>query len=100
MQAAGSARTLPPPSAGANPRRAASRYQRIEWRIAQFGWNRGAFKRFIPCTFGMERFFVKGERNMKIIDKFGVVSECPKEEELHVLRHTAAHIMAQAIKRL
>lgn len=37
---------------------------------------------------------------MKIIDKFGVVSECPKEEELHVLRHTAAHIMAQAIKRL
>ena len=37
---------------------------------------------------------------MKIIYKFGVVSERPKEEELHVLRHTAAHIMAQAIKRL
>jgi len=37
---------------------------------------------------------------MKIIDKHGVVSECPAEEELHVLRHSAAHIMAQAIKRL
>ena len=37
---------------------------------------------------------------MKIIDSHGVVSECPQEEELHVLRHSAAHIMAQAIKRL
>ena len=37
---------------------------------------------------------------MKIIDSHGVVSECPEEEELHVLRHSAAHIMAQAIKRL
>ena len=37
---------------------------------------------------------------MKIIYKDGTVAESPKEEELHVLRHTAAHIMAQAIKRL
>ena len=37
---------------------------------------------------------------MKIIYKDGHVAECPQEEELHVLRHTAAHIMAQAIKRL
>ena len=37
---------------------------------------------------------------MKIIYKDGTVGECPKEEELHVLRHTAAHIMAQAIKHL
>lgn len=37
---------------------------------------------------------------MKIIYKDGTVAECPKEEELHVIRHTAAHIMAQAIKRL
>ena len=38
---------------------------------------------------------------MKIICKDGTVRECEnKEEELHVLRHTAAHIMAQAIKRL
>ena len=37
---------------------------------------------------------------MKIIYKDGTVAECPKEEELHVLRHTAAHIMAQAVKRL
>ena len=37
---------------------------------------------------------------MKIIYKDGTVAECPQEEELHVLRHTAAHVMAQAIKRL
>ena len=38
---------------------------------------------------------------MKIICKDGTVRECEnKEEELRVLRHTAAHIMAQAIKRL
>ena len=37
---------------------------------------------------------------MKIIYKDGTVGECPQEEELHVLRHTAAHVMAQAIKRL
>ena len=29
---------------------------------------------------------------MKIIYKDGTVAECPQEEELHVLRHTAAHI--------
>ena len=39
-------------------------------------------------------------RNMKIIYKDGVVAECPEEEKLHVIRHTAAHIMAQAIQRL
>ena len=37
---------------------------------------------------------------MKIIYKDGTVSDCPPEEELHVIRHTAAHVMAQAIKRL
>ena len=37
---------------------------------------------------------------MKIIYKDGHVAECPEEEELHVRRHSAAHIMAQAIKRL
>ncbi len=37
---------------------------------------------------------------MKILYKDGHVAECPQEEELHVLRHSAAHIMAQAIKRL
>ncbi|MBQ9744328.1 MAG: threonine--tRNA ligase [Clostridia bacterium] len=38
---------------------------------------------------------------MKIIMNDGVVRECEsKEEELHVLRHSAAHIMAQAIRRL
>ena len=37
---------------------------------------------------------------MKVIYSNGTVGECAPEEELHVLRHTAAHIMAQAIKRL
>ncbi len=37
---------------------------------------------------------------MKIIYKDGTVRECPEELELEVLRHSAAHIMAQAIKRL
>ncbi len=37
---------------------------------------------------------------MKIIDRHGVVSDCPPEEELEVLRHSAAHIMAQAIQHL
>ena len=37
---------------------------------------------------------------MKIIYNDGSQGECPIEEELHVLRHSAAHIMAQAIKRL
>ncbi len=37
---------------------------------------------------------------MKVIYNDGTVSECSPEEELHVIRHTAAHVMAQAIKRL
>lgn len=37
---------------------------------------------------------------MKCIYKDGTVAECPAEEVTHVLRHSAAHIMAQAIKRL
>lgn len=37
---------------------------------------------------------------MKVIYADGSVSECAPEEELHIIRHTAAHIMAQAIKRL
>ena len=37
---------------------------------------------------------------MKIIYKDGHLDECPQDQELHVIRHTAAHIMAQAIKRL
>ena len=37
---------------------------------------------------------------MKIIYKDGTVAECPPEEALHILRHTAAHIMAQAIQHL
>ncbi len=37
---------------------------------------------------------------MKVIYPNGNVGECAPEEELHILRHTAAHTMAQAIKRL
>ncbi len=37
---------------------------------------------------------------MKVIYRDGTIIECPKEEELHILRHTAAHILAQAVKRL
>lgn len=37
---------------------------------------------------------------MKIIYNNGTVAECPQEEAQHVIRHTAAHIMAQAIKHL
>ena len=37
---------------------------------------------------------------MKIIDNEGNVSACAPEEELHVIRHSAAHVLAQAIKRL
>ena len=37
---------------------------------------------------------------MKILYNDGHVGECPEELELEVLRHSAAHIMAQAVKRL
>lgn len=38
--------------------------------------------------------------SMKVLFNDGHVDEVPADEELHVLRHSAAHIMAQAIKRL
>ena len=37
---------------------------------------------------------------MKAIYNDGHVADAPAEEELHILRHSAAHIMAQAVKRL
>ncbi len=37
---------------------------------------------------------------MKIICKDASVIECPEEDELEVIRHSAAHILAQAVKRL
>ena len=37
---------------------------------------------------------------MKIIYNDGHVDECPADDELHVIRHTAAHILAQAVKHL
>ena len=37
---------------------------------------------------------------MKVMYRDGHAAECAPEEELHVIRHTAAHILAQAVKRL
>ncbi len=37
---------------------------------------------------------------MKVLYNDGHVDECPEGEELHVIRHSASHILAQAIKRL
>ncbi|WP_277070968.1 threonine--tRNA ligase [Slackia exigua] len=37
---------------------------------------------------------------MKVLYNDGTVAECAEDEELDVLRHSAAHIMAQAVKRL
>ena len=37
---------------------------------------------------------------MKIICNDGTVQVCPPEDELHVIRHTASHTLAQAVKRL
>ena len=42
----------------------------------------------------------KEDAIMKIIYNDGHAAECPEELELEVLRHSAAHIMAQAVKRL
>ena len=37
---------------------------------------------------------------MKILYNDGHVADCPKDQELQVIRHSAAHIMAQAISHL
>ena len=37
---------------------------------------------------------------MKILYNDGHIDECPADEVTHVVRHSAAHILAQAIKRL
>ena len=37
---------------------------------------------------------------MKVLFNDGHIDECPADEVTHVVRHSAAHIMAQAIKRL
>ncbi|MDO4400148.1 MAG: threonine--tRNA ligase, partial [Coriobacteriia bacterium] len=37
---------------------------------------------------------------MKVLYNDGHVAECAPEEELHIIRHTCAHTLAQAVKRL
>ena len=46
------------------------------------------------------RKILSGEYPMKIIYKDGTVADCPAEEMNHVIRHSTAHLMAQAIQRL
>lgn len=48
------------------------------------------------------KVFLKEKRgdSMKIVYSNGEVGECPEEEKLQVMRHSAAHIMAQAVRRL
>jgi len=37
---------------------------------------------------------------MKVLYNDGTVAECAEDEELHIIRHTCAHTLAQAVKRL
>ncbi|MBQ3302132.1 MAG: threonine--tRNA ligase, partial [Eggerthellaceae bacterium] len=37
---------------------------------------------------------------MKVLYNDATVAECAPEEELHIIRHTCAHTLAQAVKRL
>ena len=37
---------------------------------------------------------------MKVLFNDGSVGECAPEDELHIIRHTCAHTLAQAVKRL
>ena len=37
---------------------------------------------------------------MKVLYNDGHIDECAPEEELHIIRHTCAHTLAQAVKRL
>ena len=37
---------------------------------------------------------------MKVVYSDGTVKECEAEKEIEVIRHTAAHILAQAVSRI
>ena len=53
------------------------------------------------CASATGLYEEKGEyRTMKILYNNGSTAECAAEDELHVLRHSAAHILAQAVKHL
>ena len=62
-----------------------------------------------PCTYAPLTVFAVGvfyfvifleDINMKVIYNDGSVGVCDESEELSVLRHSAAHIMAEAIKNI
>ena len=90
----------------------------IEWAFGQAGWNRELFvpvdtlrcvNRGVVVFQQIELRLTRNnkfclaqrkEQYMKILYNNGSVAECPEEEVTHVLRHSAAHIMAQAIQRL
>ena len=73
-------------------------------------WNRADFsaplKREgtrVKGAFFVQYCMVKGKEVrgiMKVIMNDGTVREAEEQEQLHIIRHTAAHVMAQAIKRL
>ena len=87
--------------------------QRVACCCTQFGWNRGTQLSLSKALHPVEHirgeasflsypnaFFISKRSNiMKIIYKDGHVDECPQDHELHVIRHTAAHVMAQASAR-
>ncbi len=54
----------------------------------------------VPAAGGADVLFLKEVETMKILFNDGHTAECPEEMELEVLRHSAAHILAQAVKRI
>ena len=80
-------------------RAGAARYRRQELKLE---WNRVIKSTSLHYLQWGFIFYRKEEKIMKIIDQNGSIVESTFEEELgrHALRHTASHILAQAVKRL
>lgn len=77
----------------------AARYRRQELKLE---WNRVIKSTSLHYLQWGFIFYRKEEKIMKIIDQNGSIVESTFEEELgrHALRHTASHILAQAVKHL
>ncbi len=80
-------------------RAGAARYRRQELKLE---WNRVIKSTSLHYLQWGFIFYRKEEKIMKIIDQNGSIVESTFEEELgrHALRHTASHILAQAVKHL
>ncbi len=76
-----------------------ARYRRQELNLE---WNRVIKSTSLHYLQWGFIFYRKEEKIMKIIDQNGSIVESTFEEELgrHALRHTASHILAQAVKHL